>query len=222
MEHRKFVFVYFDNAELCDTPQQAIAFINRLYCGNTRLVCNSNCQERIYALFEGDIVYYPATGYMDYVSYKGKRIPGFEDLATTGCSTTRINIFPALADTLDEHNRIYREKAEEAKAERLREAQERIRKRNEELNEQRPGWYAVSLHFDNYKVGDRGSYYADTEFSGKIIADSGLDAYAKTIRHLEQSPDVGNSSLYPEAVSSHYWFKYLGILTDEGYSEEFK
>lgn len=217
MENRKFVFVYFDDKCLCSHPEEAIRFINELQYRGVNLICNNNCSVRIKALFEGDIVYYPS-GYINYIKYNKETIPGFSELATTGCSTTRIKFYPALADTLEEHEMLYRNKLEEEKQKRLKDNEQRINKRIIELNEQRKGWYAVSLTFDRsiYSHGD--FKYVDSDFSGKIIAESGMDAYIKTVDHLKKSIDILPGSQYPVAHSSRFWFEFLGVKTDDGYS----
>ncbi len=213
MENRKFVFVYFNDKCLCSHPEEAISFINKLQYQGVNLICNNNCSARIRALFEGDIVYYP-TGYINYIKYNKKTIPGFSELATTGCSTTRIKFYPSLADTLEEHEVLHQNRLEEEKQKRIKSNEERINKRITELNEQRKGWYAVSLNFDEciYCQGDL--KYIDSDFSGKIIAESGIDAYIKTVKHLKKSPEILPDSQYPVAHSSRFWFEFLGDSVD--------
>lgn len=218
---RKYVFVYFNQKAVCNSAEEAIQFINQLqFRGNGhKLVCNENCSRRLEALFDGEFKYYPS-GNVHFIIYNGKAIEGFSELATTGCSTTRIKIYKALADTIEEHDRIYLLRLEEEKAKRLEENEQRIQRRLSELHEQKKGWYSVSLNFDRAKFGRSGIYYTDSDFSGCIVADSGLDAFNKTVKHLINSVDVLPDSQFPEMISSRYFFEFLGVKTDEGYSVE--
>jgi hypothetical protein len=200
---KKYVFCYFDKKALCNSPEEAIAFINGLIFKNWAkdrpLSVNKNCERKIRALFDG----------LDTGDLYG--------LATTGCGVTRINFYPALADSLEEHTRIVERKKEAERAERIKQNAERLNRRKLELNSIRKGWYTVSLNFDRAKFGERGIYYVDSNFSGKIIADSGIDAYNKTVDHLENSVDVLPDSLFPYAISDRFWFEFLGMKTDDGY-----
>jgi len=216
---RKYVFVYFNRKALCTNAEEAISFINSLeFRGNGhRLVCNENCCNRLHALYEGEPVYHPS-GNVSFIKHNGKFVEGFSDLATTGCSTTRILIYPALADTIEEHDRIYSEKIEEEKVQRLAENEQRIQNRLAELHKEKKGWYSVGLNFDRAKFGRSGIYYNESDFSACIIASSGADAFNKTIKHLIESVDVLPDSQYPEMISSRYYFEFLGVKTDDGYS----
>lgn len=160
---KKFVFVYFGQKALCSTPEEAFHFINNLYYrGNSKskLICNKRCMAQIWKLFAGL-----------------KLNNGNGELWTTGCSTTRIKVYPALADTLNEHERIYAEKAAAAKAERLRENEKRLNGINAELDKQQRGKYYVCL---TYGQRDYNTFKTKLcKFEGSVLADSGRDAYTK-------------------------------------------
>lgn len=219
MGKRKFIFVYFKDKRFCRNAEEAIEFVNGLQYGGSNLICNDNCTTRIRALFDGDIKYHP-TGHIKCINFQNNIIPGFSDLATTGCSTTRIKFFPALAENLDEHEIIYQKRLEEDRIQRKEDNDKRIKFRLNELREQRKGWYAVNLNFDRRKFIKDNFVYVDCDFSGKIIAESGENAYNKTIEHLKNSMDVLSDSLFPDVLSHRFWFEFLGANTDEGYSVE--
>ena len=200
---KKYVFSYFEKQALCNNADEAICFINGLIFKNWAkdrpLSVNQNCERKIRVLFDG------------------KDIGDLYGLATTGCGVTRINFYPALADSIEEHIRIVEQKKETERAKRMKQNTERLNRRAIELNANRRGWYAVNLNFDRAKFGERGIYYVDSNFSGKIIADSGMDAYNKTIDHLRDSVDVLPDSILPAAISDRFWFEFLGMKTDDGY-----
>lgn len=189
---RKFVFIYFGQKALCSTPEQAFAFINSLcYHGNGsfKLSCNNSCMRKIWKLFGGIEL----------------RKGGLE-LATTGCSTTRIKVYPALADTLDEHERIYAEKTAIAKAFRMRENEKRLMRIDAELDVRQHGWYSVELIYKRHIVskGQVKTYI----FHGEVIASCGRDAYNKTVKYLDGLDEI-NFNFYPEAFSNNFQFDFL-------------
>lgn len=145
---------------------------------------------------------------------------------TTGCGCWDIIIRPALADTLEEHDRIYNEQREAAKQERKRQAEAAMQRRLGELYEQKRGWYHVSLEIRMYVFTNKGNDimpYAD--YSCDVIADSGMNAYDKTVKYLHEHPEEikhprGSAALQSvcEPTSSGYDFTFLGVKTDDGYS----
>lgn len=145
---RKYVFVYFNRIELCSTPEQAIYFINSLINPRSakQLKCSETAECRIYAIFFGEIVGNEA-GTVDYFIYKTKKYSGLNMLQTTGTGSTHINYYPALADTLEEHNRLYQTQLEKINLERFEQNKELVNKRRQELSEIREGIYAVRYYF---------------------------------------------------------------------------
>ena len=131
---RKYVFVYFNRIELCSTPEQAIYFINSLINPRSakQLKCSETAECRIYAIFFGEIVGNEA-GTVDYFIYKTKKYSGLNMLQTTGTGSTHINYYPALADTLEEHNRLYQTQLEKINLERFEQNKELVNKRRQEI-----------------------------------------------------------------------------------------
>ena len=164
-------------------------------------------------------------GFGTYPSGEPRTSAGFR---TTGCGAWEIGFHPALADTIEEHERIYNERREAAKAERLRKAEEAKQRRMAELAEPRKGWWHVELDLTLSVFATRGNDYTTTAtFSGNIIADSGMDAYRKAVKHVEEHPHElthrGNAAVLmycADPWSSGYECLFLGVKTDEGFSVE--
>lgn len=207
---------------IAHTADEAIAVINtwKTYGRKTtgdNLVVNERTAEKIRALFRDGLGSYPS----------GQPCT-CETMRTMGCGAWDISFYPALADTLEEHERIYSEQREAAKAERMRQAEAYRQKRLAELNEQRRGWYHVELNLRLMVFAQRGNdYFADTTFEGDIIADSGMDAYQKAVKHVQDNPgelthrgNMATLHAWGEPDSSDFSFQFLGVKTDDGYSVE--
>lgn len=207
---------------IAHTADEAIAVINtwKTYGRETtgdNLVVNERTAEKIRALFRDGLGSYPSG-----------QPRTCETMRTTGCGAWDISFYPALADTLEEHERIYSEQREAAKAERMRQAEAYRQKRLAELNEQRRGWYHVELNLRLMVFAQRGNdYFADTTFEGDIIADSGMDAYQKAVKHVQDNPgelthrgNMATLHAWGEPDSSDFSFQFLGVKTDDGYSVE--
>lgn len=158
-------------------------------------------------------------------SYEGQKT-NYVSLRTTGCGCWDIVIRPALADTLEEHERIYNKQREAAKQERLRKAEEAKQRRLAELNEQKRGWYHVELGLILSVFNNHGNdYRTDMTFSCNVIANSGMDVYDKTIKDIKNEGFThrGNIAIlesWAEPTSHGYEFLFLGVKTDDGYSVE--
>lgn len=198
---KKFVFVYFGQKALCSTPEQAFEFINSLfYHGNSKskLSCNQACMKWIWKLF------------------CGRELPaGCGQLATTGCSTTRIMVYPALADTLEEHERIYTERAAVAKAKRIRENEIRLQQINNELDEQKHGWYGVDLQYIQMRLNSN-MESTTCNFEGRVLANSGRDAYTILINYIDDlpqpvafEPNTPVTNVFPPPFSDRFDFTFL-------------
>ena len=205
---------------IAKTADEAIAVINtwQTYGRKTsadNIVVNEKTAEKIRDLFRDGFGTYPSGQPRTYVG-----------LRTTGCGAWEIGFHPALADTLEEHERIYNERREAAKAERKRLAEAAIQGRLAELNEQRKGWYHAELTIRAMVFAQKGNdYMTDLTFSGNVIADSGADAYDKALKHVMDHPEElthrGNMATlhaWPDMTSHDYSFTFLGVKTDEGYS----
>lgn len=207
---------------IAHTADEAIAVINtwKTYGRKTSSDCitvNAATAEKIRALFRDGFGNYPSG---QPVTYLGLR--------TTGCGAWEIGFHPALADTLEEHERIYNEQREAARAERRRQAEAATQRRLGELNEQRRGWYHAELTVRAMVFAQQGNdYMTDLTFSGNVIADSGADAYEKALAHVQEHPEElthrGNLATlhaWPDMTSRDYDFQFLGVKIDEGYSVE--
>ena len=184
------------------------------------IVVNERTAEKIRTLFKD--------GFGTYPSGEPRTYAGFR---TTGCGAWEIGFHPALADTLEEHERIYNERREAAKQERMRQAEAAKQRRQAELDEQRRGWYHVSVEIRLYVFvahgNDRMPY---AHYSCDLIADSGMDAYYKavqcikdhpeelTTRSMERRGDFASLQSVCDPTSGGYEFTFLGVKTDEGYS----
>lgn len=206
---------------IAKTADEAIAIINtwQTYGGKrdyaSPIMVNATTEQKIRDLFRDGFDTYPSGQPRTYVG-----------LRTTGCGAWEIGFHPALADTLEEHERIYNERREAAKAERKRLAEAAIQGRLAELNEQRKGWYHAELTIRAMVFAQKGNdYMTDLTFSGNVIADSGADAYDKALRHVQEHPEElthrGNMATlhaWPDMTSHDYSFTFLGVKTDEGFS----
>jgi len=208
---------------IAHTADEAIAVINtwQTYGGKrdyaSPIMVNTTTEQKIRNLFRDGLGSYPSG-----------QPRTCETMRTTGCGAWDISFYPALADTLEEHERIYNEQREAAKAERKRLAEAAIQRRLEELNEQKRGWYHAELTVRAMVFARKGNdYMTDLTFSGNVIADSGADAYDKTLKHVMEHPEElthrGNMAslhAWPDMVSRDYTFTFLGVKTDDGYSVE--
>lgn len=213
---------YVSYKAIAHTADEAIAVINtwKTYGRKTTgdcLVVNERTAEKIRTLFRDGLGNYPSG-----------QPRACETMRTTGCGAWDITFYPPLADTLEEHERIYNEQREAARQERMRQAEAYRQKRLAELNEQRRGWYHVSLGLRLMVFAQRGNdYFADTTFEGNTIADSGMDAYNKIVKHVQDNPgelthrgNMATLHAWGEPDSSDFTFQFLGVKTDDGYSVE--
>lgn len=216
---RKYVFVYFNRIELCSTPEQAIYFINSLINPRSakQLKCSETAECRIYAIFFGEIVGNEA-GTVDYFIYKTKKYSGLNMLQTTGTGSTHINYYPALADTLEEHNRLYQTQLEKINQERFEQNKELVNKRRQELSEIREGIYAVRYYFYlTVYTNERGTIKGIELYKGNFFAKSGYDAYEKMVEYLtnkyKYNPRVAHLRL-PRAECGDFQFEYIKYHLD--------
>lgn len=207
---------------IAHTAEEAIAVINswKTYGRKTSEDCitvNDVTAEKIRTLFRDG---FGTNALGEPVTYVGLR--------TKGCGAWDIGFHPALADTLEEHERIYGEQRERAKAERMRQAEAAKQRRLGELYEQKQGWYRVTVEIRMHVFADKGNDFMPfAEYSATLIADSGMDAYHKTKKFLQENPDEirhkrGMAILQSVCAptSSGYDFTFLGMKVDGGYSVE--
>jgi hypothetical protein len=208
---------------IAHTADAAIAVINtwQTYGGKrdyaSPIMVNATTEQKIRKLFRDGLGSYPSGAART-----------CETMRTTGCGCWDITFYLALADTLEEHERIYNEIRERNKQERKRLAEVAIQRRLEELNEQKRGWYHAELTVRAMVFARKGNdYMTDLTFSGNVIADSGADAYDKALKHVMEHPEelthrgnIASLHAWPDMVSHDYSFTFLGVKTDEGYSVE--
>ena len=200
------------------TADEAIAVINTWHTYGRHedfIVVNDTAEKKIREIFTNGFV----------KTYEGNK-SSVVNLRTTGCGCWDIIIRPALADTLEEHNRIYNVQREAAKQERLRLAKIAEQRRLAELNEQKRGWYHVELELRLSVFNNHGNdYRTDKTFSGNVIANSGMDAYDKAVKEIKNEGFThrGNIAMlesWAEPTSHGYEFLFIGVKTDDGYSVE--
>ena len=235
----KILFVYFSKKQMCETADQAIEFINGLKYRNQEnqpnLVVNDHTRELLQQAFRQEWQTnehgrdYIWLGGKDYAGIPSKQVFGYLEIATTGCGNTRIYGYKPLADTVEEHDRIVKERDEAAAKVQQEKREAAVQKRLGELYEQRKGWYRVQLDIKLMVFNNHGNdYIADTTFEGDIIATCGADAYNKAVKHLCDGPEEvityhGNISAlqsWSDMTSYGYEFLFLGVKTDDGYSVE--
>lgn len=199
----KVVINYFDKTALITTAKEAIEFINSLqYRGNSHAItCNQHTENLLQNLFNGSVL--PAYG---------KPFVNYYSLATTGCGNTNINLYLALADTLEEHNKIVALN-QEAKAEEEKKArEERAQAHFEEMNENLSGWFVVTVTGTAFKL--RGSDGKVTK-SVRVLADNKMEAYNKAIKNLEENPPKNVMMWSGFESSRSALIEYIGVWTDE-------
>lgn len=207
---------------IAHSADEAIAIINTWHGygaerrGNNRINVNEQTAEKIRSFF--------AEG----INPDKTKDCGYRTVRTTNCGAWSISFYPALADTIEEHTRIYNEQREAAKQERLRKAEEAKQRRLAELNEQKRGWYHAELEVRVLVFNNQGNdYFTDLTFSGNGIAGSGMDAFDKAWKHLQDNPqelthrgNIATIAEYIDPTSNRYNFTFLGVKTDDGYSVE--
>ena len=210
---------------IAHTADEAIGVINTWKTYGKK---DSEYQIRVNALTEKKIRNLFRDGFV--TSYEGGKDTSLR-LRTTGCGCWDICISPALADTLEEHERIVNERREAARQERIRQSAAAKQRRLAELNEQRSGWYHVQMELCLYVFANRGNDRRQhVDYSCNMIADSGMDAYNKTLQYVKDYPGElttrsmerrGDCAILESAcdpTSGCYKFTFLGVKTDEGYS----
>ena len=205
------------------TADEAIAVINTWKTYGKKDSTNKWEQIKVNAPTEKKIRDLFETGYV--TTWEGIRQSQRVTMRTTGCGCYDIVFYPALADTLEEHERIYNEQREAEKKERMRQAEEARKKRIAELNVQRRGWYHVELTIRVYVFARHNDYHEEPTYSCTLIADSGMDAYDKVVKWVKDHPEEimvrGNQTAletWADADSSGFECTFLGVKTDEGYS----
>lgn len=195
----KKIFVYFDNIAMCENTEEAVAFINSL----PGLTCNSHTEKLLEDLFRGK------------KDFHGEDI---RSLATTGCGKSRIRIYDALGDTLEQHREEYTRREQQRhlriEEDRCRMMDEKSREGKRKFNEAirpNPGKYRISMkiwYYNKDKITGLYPTAAKEEiYKDTIYAESGMDAYNRTVKKILDEFDVVD---YVTVTDSNFRFEYIG------------
>lgn len=199
----KIVINYFDKTALISSAKEAVDFINTLsYRGNSHgITCSTHTEKLLNDIFNGEKMY--ETGKPFFNSY---------NVRTTGCGQTQINLYRALADTLEAHNEKVKQKKE------IQEDQDKIKRNEREqahlelMHEPLKGWYVVTITGNAFKL--RGNDGAVTK-SVKVLAENRMESYNKAVLNLEENPPKNVSMWYGFESSKSALIQYVGVWTDE-------
>lgn len=208
----KIVLNYFKETILTDSVDEAVTFINGLYQQaphGKKLICNDIQKTQLSNIINGT----------SSESFKEKfNITGFFPLKVTNCGNTYIGVYPAKADTLEEHNAILQ--AEKAEKERIEaeKRQQREQQRLAEMYRQSEGWYIVTLEALVSKI--RGNDGVKC-YSFKVLASSKMSAYEKAVDLVmkEGVNDRNVAFIYEVFGYQRAYIEYVGIWTDEAQLE---
>lgn len=193
---RNIVISYFNRTALVSSVDEAVDFINSLkYRGNSyNLSCSDHCRRRIAEFLQSKNVY--------------------ASLTTTGCSTTKINLYLALADTLEGHNKIVADNKAKAEKEKAEKDEIAYQEWLTEARREAKGWYVVTLDVLVSKI--RGNDGIKT-YSFKVLATSEMNAYELACDRAFNDLDDRNVSfvyrINDDAMSA--LIEYVGEWTDE-------
>lgn len=192
-----YIAVYFNQKAIVKKPEDLLNFIDKI-----GFDINENTKSKA-----------------NHLAKRTERLNHRMEIAPPGIGPRRVYIYNAFADTVEEHDRIFNNKAEEAKAKRREKRNQEITERLTEMKKQKKGWYAVSITFERMKYNERSGDFNNTEstFSGNIVAESGMDAYNKAVNEIEKEHEV---TYCPEPYSHYFDYHFLGVKTDDGYSVE--
>ena len=199
----KVVINYFNSTALISTAQEAVEFINKLSYmdSSNKIVCNQHTENLLNSLFAGENL--PAYG-KPFENYYGVR--------TTGCGNTQINLYRALADTLEVHNEIVLQRKKEQEREYAKNRAERKQAHLAEMYEPAKGWYIVTVTGLASKL--RGNDGKVTK-SVKVLADCKMQAYNLAVENLEENPPKNVTFWYSFESSRSALIEYVGVWTDE-------
>lgn len=140
-----FLFRYGSNKCICTTATSAIDFINSI----KGLKVNEYCKNKVLSVFNGQKVF---------------------TIATAGCGMRRIQVFKALAPTLEEHHAVLNERV-------IQEEETMFNEAMNALYNIKNGEYQCRLYFSYQSALN---FYISYEFKDfRVKADSPADAYRK-------------------------------------------
>ncbi len=198
---KKYIIVYCGQKGIAGTKEEAIQLIESFRNYGKKdgelLVVNDNLSKGLENLFSDGVI---------------------KSFKTINCGCKAIMIYEALADTIEEHQRIYDERCENEKKERIAASNARKEALLKEFKEIKRGWYGVNLEINCLDI--RSSRRYTKSFSGNILADSKMEAYNKSLAQMDyfcSSRDFIFESA-AEWNSSNTEIEFLGMRTDNGYS----
>ena len=212
---------YFPYKAIAHSADEAIAVINTWKSYGRKYSVSPADNIRVNAVSEKKIRALFKDGFGQYLTGEPKSYMG---IRTTGCGAWEIGFSYPLADTLQEHERIYNERQKALEAARKEREREIKREREAALNVRRRGWYHVEIDITLYVFARHGNdHFANTTFCGTVLAESGADAYGKAVNEIENNPMLYHGCpivvhAIPDACSDDFSFTFLGMRTDEGYS----
>lgn len=201
---KKF-FKYYNKKAILNSVEEAETWINNLHNhGNEderNLVVNDSTHRHLVNIFS-------------------KEDEGMK-MQTTGCSPDSvIYCYPALADSTEEHERIWftREAERKAQEQEEREKKQAERKtafaiREKELKAMPKGWYEVVISY--FYTSNMTMRLRKKTESFEGFADNGWEAYHKVLDQLEQKH---NGFLHEYDTILDADIAFLGLKTDNGYS----
>lgn len=184
---------------MCENTEQAKAFINSL----PGITCNTHTEKLLNDLFQGKKDFY------------GEDI---KSIATTGCGKSRIRIYDALGNTLEEHQEEYlrRQTTQNQKAEQKRNSQMASRSINDRnkikwLMKKNDGSYHIIMTIWKYDKNPQNGNFPqsaeETNFTCTIKASSGAEAYIKAVELAINTHDIVD---YVNMTDSRFECSFLG------------
>ena len=196
----KKAIVYFGKKEIINTAKEAVEFINTLkFHGNSySLECNYHTESLLNDLFSNK----------NHPYHEYDRI----EIATTGCSTTRIYMYRALASTLEDHDCIVADRKQKAEKERIQEAEDARQEWLSEMYKSAKGWYIVTI--TGLAMKSKGNDGSVTK-SVRVLADNQMNAYDKSVEFLQNNPSGNIINWMTFEHPKNSLIEHIGVWTDE-------
>ena len=176
MEHNfGFLFQYGSNKRICTTATSAIDFINSI----KGLKVNEYCKNKVLSVFNGQKVF---------------------TIATAGCGMRRIQVFKALAPTLEEHHAVLNERV-------IQEEETMFNEAMNALYNIKKGEYQCRLYFSYQSALTLYLSYSFKDFTVK--ADSAACAYSKGYNLIQDEYGEKNLLCISEMESQGFEYEIL-------------
>lgn len=177
---------YFAHETLAHNLEESLAFIESI----GEFTVNESFSERINNFIESSSAY-PMRLKVSYSNY--------------------ILFLKTEAEDLEEFH-ILEQKNKEEQEENKQTLADKKRQMMEALNESTPGWYETNVLFKRVVIvpDTLKCQYVDTSFTAQVKAESAMDAYNRTISHLQHRDDIDQRSQFPSVRSDAFSYKFLG------------